>query len=105
MSYTPGPWTVEHDVAEEFWFGRDFWTVGPHVDPYGDDRVAVTGSSESDARLVAAAPDLLAILIRLVDEDDCRYDHHGYCQTHNLGEQPCPHEQAKPLLPMLGGEQ
>lgn len=23
---------------------------------------------------------------------DCRYDHHGYCQNHNLDEKPCPME-------------
>lgn len=24
--------------------------------------------------------------------DPCRYDHHGYCQSHNLDERPCPME-------------
>lgn len=23
----------------------------------------------------------------------CRYDHHDYCQAHNLDERPCPVEQ------------
>jgi len=33
----------------------------------------------------------------LVDSGPCRYDHHGYCQTHSLG-QPCEHEQANAFL-------
>lgn len=38
------------------------------------------------------------LLQELVDPDDCWYDHHGYCQAHNLHEAPCPHEQAKQIL-------
>lgn len=43
---------------------------------------------EANARLIAAAPDLYVALSLLVDDDECSYDHHGYCQTHNLGN-PC----------------
>ena len=31
-------------------------------------------------------------------EDPCEYDHHGYCQAHNLGSSPCSHARAKRLL-------
>lgn len=31
-------------------------------------------------------------------DDSCRYDHHGYCQTHWLHDRPCPVEQAKELI-------
>lgn len=34
----------------------------------------------------------------LTDPDQCRYDHHGYCQSHALHEKPCPHERSKELL-------
>lgn len=30
--------------------------------------------------------------------DACRYDHHGYCQTHFLHERPCPYERARAAL-------
>ena len=35
---------------------------------------------------------------QFLDEDECHYDHHGYCQTHNGHKKPCPHEIAKKLL-------
>ena len=44
---------------------------------------------------------LANLLYELVDPDDCRYDHHGYCQAHDLHENPCPHGRAKSLLMVL----
>lgn len=41
---------------------------------------------------------LREILRKLVDRDQCHYDHHGYCQTHSLDSKPCPHELAKAFL-------
>ena len=38
------------------------------------------------------------LLSELVDPDDCRYDHHGYCQSHSLHNAPCPHSLAKSFL-------
>ena len=38
------------------------------------------------------------LLRELVDEGECSYDHHGYCQTHTLDPKPCPHERAKARL-------
>lgn len=37
-----------------------------------------------------------------VKDDDCRYDHHGYCQAHNLDEYPCPVGQIKEYLAEKG---
>jgi hypothetical protein len=37
------------------------------------------------------------LVIELIDDDDCLYDHHGYCQTHALYKNPCPYERAKAL--------
>lgn len=35
----------------------------------------------------------------LVDPNDCRLDHHGYCQEHgHMSETICPHKRAKWLL-------
>ncbi len=46
----------------------------------------------------AEAARLRALVGELLDPDPCEYDHHGYCQTHGLSEQPCPHERGKALL-------
>jgi hypothetical protein len=43
------------------------------------------------------AYDILLILVDAHDEE-CRYDHHGHCQTHWLHDRPCPIEQAKELI-------
>ncbi len=43
------------------------------------------------------AYDILSTIINSCDEK-CRYDHHGYCQTHWLHDKPCPIEQAKELF-------
>lgn len=39
-----------------------------------------------------------ALLVELVDPDECRYDHHDYCQTHNLGERPCEHAIGQAII-------
>ena len=37
--------------------------------------------------------------------EPCHYDHHDYCQTHYLGEKPCPNERATAFLAaILSGE-
>lgn len=41
---------------------------------------------------------LLDLIAELSDDEACSYDHHGYCQTHNLQEKPCPHERAQQIL-------
>lgn len=38
-----------------------------------------------------------ALVLRLVDNDPCEYDHDDFCQTH-YSSKPCPHEQAQSLL-------
>lgn len=42
--------------------------------------------------------ELLRTIVAAQGDDACSYDHHGYCQTHYLHEQPCPVEQARDLL-------
>lgn len=41
---------------------------------------------------------LLKLIDELKDEDDCEYDRHGLCQTHNLHERPCPHGRANKIV-------
>lgn len=41
----------------------------------------------------------LELIKDLVDEGDCYFDHHGYCQAHGwTGEGECPHSRAKAIL-------
>lgn len=42
---------------------------------------------EARAALTVAAE----LIDRLAFDDGCDYDHHAYCQAHNLHEHPCPH--------------
>ena len=59
MKHTPGPWKIRKSVlarndfaiaAEHFIIAETFWHVGP----------AMFKDAEANARLIAAAPDLLA---------------------------------------------
>lgn len=51
--HTPGPWTFEPGTIDDF----------PYV-IYGEDCLCVESGKDSDARLIAAAPDLLEALER-----------------------------------------
>lgn len=49
--------------------------------------------------------EIAQLLRQLAGDEDCDYDHHGYCQTHwgaNGPDEKCPHEQARHLV--AGGE-
>lgn len=56
MSYTPGPWIVGSYRPQ--WAA---WSVGPRLE-HGVARLADVESNEDDARLIAAAPEMLAAL-------------------------------------------
>lgn len=64
MSHTPGPWSAtKHDESCGYW----------HVDSPGTAMGGVatcystaSGSTEANARLIAAAPDLLAALVAML---------------------------------------
>jgi hypothetical protein len=63
MLNTPGPWGYTYD-------GSSDWSIGPADDPQGDGRVAhVWDKNDERARanvsLIAAAPEMLAMLKRL----------------------------------------
>lgn len=49
--------------------------------------VAERKLAESRNALTVAAE----LIDRLAFDDECDYDHHAYCQAHNLHERPCPH--------------
>lgn len=56
-----------------------------------------------DARLIAAAPDLLEACVDLVGKEPCRYDHNEFCQEHYCSK-PCKHETARAAIAKALGE-
>ncbi len=79
--HTPGPWYVTGDNIRAdnhrecpgallFIAGQVF------------DYEPVPGKVKANLHLAAASPDLLAALEALTDDDQCRLDHSGFCQTH-----------------------
>ena len=84
LKHTPGPWLIEKQRAPN---GGTFWDI-TETDRQGHDRIAMVGPwmasrdgyiAEGNARLISAAPDLLASLqeIRIFAEDalnDTGYD-------------------------------
>jgi hypothetical protein len=57
----------------------------------------------ANAHLIAAGPDMYVALGQLIDDEPCEYDHHGNCQTHNLGN-PCGVAMAIKALAKARGE-
>jgi hypothetical protein len=63
--YTPEPWNIEEnlDYGDELWYGgpKGFTiTVGPAV--LGDTNKSTIPEHQANARLIAAAPEMLACL-------------------------------------------
>ena len=100
--FTKGPWTVGIKSVSERTFNAN--TV---YDSNGNGICSIFGipmhctleeiirsgnSSDSEglaiAHLSAAGPDMYVALGQFIDDEPCEYDHHGNCQTHNLGN-PC----------------
>ena len=67
--HTPGPWTVAGDVK-----GQEAWCPTRHIyasadrEAHGSGCVATVASSRANARLIAAAPAMLAALQDLVED-------------------------------------
>ena len=82
MSHTPGPWSVyQPESIDTCYEGEDNPATvragGTHVATIPGMRPHMTGHRQSNARLIASAPDLLAALERLAhpmaDDDDLDY--------------------------------
>lgn len=50
---------------------------------------------------VLATGQIGSLLERLIDPDDCWFDHHGGCQAHGCTGKRCPHAEAKAVIAML----
>jgi hypothetical protein len=114
--FTKGPWRVgkpfhntpsRQDVTPIYW---DTPPCGECGRSYGEWLVAWTFPNslkkpqyKFNAHLIAAAPDMYVALEQLIDDEPCEYDHHGNCQTHNLGN-PCGVAMAIKALAKARGE-
>lgn len=71
--HTPGPWSIEHETDVT---GSE---SSPEIGCVGKVDIAhvylrtVPGKSEANARLIAAAPDLLAALKRIADLENIHF--------------------------------
>ena len=110
-AFTPGPWKIIHGGFRN----DDGFSIGS--DNAAASRVKVTcecwpctivdqehrDELRANARLIAAAPNLIRALAELVDSEPCRYDHNEFCQEHYCSK-PCKHETAKQVIAKAVGE-
>lgn len=76
-AHTPGPWIVGITVDQ----GWPVFRLRDLGDPDANGTEVL-----ANRRLIATAPELLEACkaTGACEEDDCRPDHHGLCQTHNV---------------------
>ena len=108
--HTPGPWTTIIDNSD---MDHPYWYVSGIIDEYeicglGDpDRVIE--QDKANARLIMAAPDLLAALEQIVRiAGPCAYlwyhDVPQWCDAHDL-DWPCPYATARAALVKATGQE
>ena len=72
-THTPGPWAAEYSsYGEEIWFGGEgcgMWTIDPPSVYMSGEEGGATAAA--NARLIAAAPDLLAACKALLRQCEC----------------------------------
>lgn len=86
-------------------FVRTEYQPEPHCPKCGQ-RPFLIDAADYYRRLVEEDPahqleEALLALEALVDNEPCRFDHHGYCQSHTIGL-PCPVAVARNLLRRVG---
>lgn len=70
--HTPGPWkqVVAIETVRGMVYGINAWCDLPEYNRAQDCRIAEAFSFPANARLIAAAPDLLAALVEIADDLD-----------------------------------
>lgn len=69
--HTPGPWQVAPAFLDQVYSLPEFTKARiqePEANPYDEALICETGGNEANARLIAAAPELLEALQMLLDE-------------------------------------
>ena len=90
----PG-WIVQEDV----YTGDETQRRCRACDEYEQICAAYTTLAAQGAAARAERDALREALERFIDGEECRFDHHGYCQTHtSLEEGPCLMVQARAAL-------
>lgn len=81
-THTPGPWEVRHESADPCWAvvcalgGRIVANVNSETGPDIPPLVSIKMPTDANARLIAAAPDLLEAAKRLLENADDRDETH-----------------------------
>jgi hypothetical protein len=88
QTHTPGPWEVDLDNREDDEAGECIaivkeghgYIAGIHILPTADEyeTIKFTDEDRANARLIAAAPDLLAALKELLARADSRFNYSHY---------------------------
>lgn len=114
--WTAGPWQeCGHErggcPCHGIWSHASDVIVAEAIGPKDHYRWGETLTDESqvraNARLIAAAPELVAALEACLDPDDCSWDHNGNCQAHYDFDKPheCYNAVARSLLARVRGEE
>lgn len=90
-------WETDGELFRTYTIDDDaiFWSL---VRAYDALQSRIAELEGENAKLTSYKDTLCGLLDELTDTEECRYDHHDNCQSHNLHERPCPHETAKALL-------
>lgn len=78
--HSPGPWTTYHEGRK----GAGYWYV---LRPFADSEdicIEGKGTGEADARLIAAAPDLLAALEAVVAVPFDSFGYEAFSHAHAI---------------------
>jgi len=74
MSHTPGPWTISNDTI-----GSDYGDIARvHFQSSRNDR------GWDDRSVIAAAPEMLVVLRRVIDMANCAMEYVGVDDAHTL---------------------
>lgn len=102
-------WLIEIFEDDESWRNDDAKFYDPKVisaavASYIQQNYTPNSEVERVKRELGQVRDLLKECIAPMD-DDCSYDHHGYCQAHFLHDSPCPYSRAKEYLEQLSNKE
>ena len=106
MNLTPPSASADNEQLREKIIGSLSRAQVQNVDVMGE--ATIEREADHIMRLVSlhtkeAVERGAAIIADLYDEDDCSFDHHGYCQAHGWFaiDPKCPHQRAKEYLSEL----